>query len=71
VDRSSLLARIRKDARKNGVLLVGNEQSGRFSHAMLKGEYSMVGEKVIVTIREKPLWLPWSLVEAKLRELVS
>jgi hypothetical protein len=71
VDRSSLLARIRKDARKNGVLLVGNEQSGRFSHAMLKGEYSMVGEKVIFTIIDKPVWIPWPIVEAKLKELVS
>lgn len=51
--------------------LVGNEHSGKFSHELLKGEYSVVGERVIVTIRDKPLWIPWSIVEAKLRELIS
>ena len=51
--------------------LVGDEHSGLFSHGLLKGEYSIVGENVIITIRDKPLWLPWALVETKLRELVS
>ena len=58
-------------ARENSVAFVGDERSGRFSHGMLKGEYSMVGERVIVTIIDKPLWIPWSIVEAKLRELVT
>ena len=65
------MARIRKAANENGVYLVGDERSGRFSHSMLKGEYSMVGEKVIVTITDKPLWTPWSIVEAKLRALAG
>lgn len=71
VDRRSLLARARKAAKENSVTFVGDEESGRFSHGLLRGEYSMVGEKVIFTIIDKPVWIPWPIVEAKLKELVS
>jgi hypothetical protein len=37
---------------------------------MAKGEYRMVGQKVIVTVTDKHWLLPWAVVEAQLRELV-
>ena len=67
---SSLLARARRMASDNGATLVGNEASGRFSHEMARGEYRMMGRKVIVTIIDKHWLLPWPVVESKLRELV-
>ena len=36
---SRLLERARRAASENGVTLVGDEGSGRFSHKMLRGEY--------------------------------
>jgi hypothetical protein len=50
---SSLLARARRAASENGASLVGDERSGRFSHELVKGEYRMVGQKVIVTVTDK------------------
>jgi hypothetical protein len=70
VSPSSLLARARRAARENGAALVGDEGSGRFSHELVKGEYRMVGQTVVVTITEKHWLLPWTVVEAQLRELV-
>ena len=67
---SSLLARAKKAAFENGATLLGDERSGRFSHDMAKGEYRMVGQKVIVTVTDKHWLLPWPVVEARLRELV-
>ena len=67
---SSLLARAKKAAYANGAILLGDEGSGRFSHEMAKGEYRMVGQKVIVTVTDKHWLLPWPVVEAQLRELV-
>ena len=67
---SSLLARARRAANENGATLVGDKQSGRFSHDMVRGEYRMVGQKVIVTITEKHWLVPWPVVESQLRELV-
>jgi hypothetical protein len=71
LDPPSLLARVRKAARENGGTLVGDGQSGRFSHDLIKGEYHMVGRTVIVTITDKPLIAPWSIIEARLRQLVG
>jgi hypothetical protein len=67
---SSLLARAKKAAYANGAILLGDERSGRFWHEMAKGEYRMVGQKVIVTVTDKHWLLPWPVVEAQLRELV-
>ena len=70
VSPSSLLARANKAAYANGAILVGDERSGRFSHEMAKGEYRMVGQKVIVTVTDKHWLLPWPVVEAQLRKFV-
>ena len=66
---SLLLARARRAASENGVTLVGDEGSGRFSHKMLKGEYRMLGRTVIVTITYKHRLVPWSVLEGRLRGL--
>lgn len=70
VDSLSLLARARRMAKENGATLIGNKESGRFSHDMVRGEYRMVGRKVIVTITDKHWLVPWTIVESRLRELV-
>jgi hypothetical protein len=68
---SSLLARARRVAGENGATLLGDERSGRFSHEMAKGEYRMVGQRVVVTITDKHWLLPWPVVEVRLRELLA
>ena len=67
---SSLLARARRAARENGATFIGDERSGRFFHELVKGEYRMVGQTVVVTITDKYWLLPWPVVEVRLRELV-
>lgn len=47
---SSLLARARRAASENGAIFVSDEESGRFSHKMVGGEYRMIGQTVMVTI---------------------
>jgi hypothetical protein len=66
----SLLARARRAASESGATLVGDNQSGRFSHDMVRGEYRMVGQTVIITITDKHWLLPWPAVEAHLRKLL-
>ena len=68
---SSLLARARRAARENGATLVGDEGSGRFSHELVRGEYRMAGQRVVVTITNKHWLLPWPVVEVRLRELLA
>ncbi len=71
VSPSSLLERARRAASENGATLLGDEGSGRFAHEMVRGEYRVVGRTVTVTITDKHWLLPWPVVEARLRELVS
>ena len=68
---SSLLARAKKAASESGATLIGDKQSGRFSHDMVRGEYRMVGQTVIVTITDKHWLVPWPLVESQLRKLIQ
>jgi hypothetical protein len=71
VSPSSLLARARRTARENGATRVGDEGSGRFSHELVRGEYRMAGQRVVVTITDKHWLLPWPVVEVRLRELLA
>jgi hypothetical protein len=52
------VARAKRVAKENDAALVGDKDSGRFSHNMVKGEYRMVGQRVIVTITEKHWLVP-------------
>ncbi len=70
VKPSLLLARAKKAASESGATLIGDKQSGRFSHEMVRGEYRMVGRTITVTVTDKHWLLPWPVVEARLRELV-
>jgi hypothetical protein len=70
VSPSSLLSRARRAASENCATLLGDERSGRFSHELVKSEYRMVGQTVMVTITDKYWLLPWPVVEVRLRELV-
>ena len=67
---SSLLARAEKAASQSGAALIGDKRSGRFSHDMVRGEYRMAGQTVIVTVTDKHWLVPWPVVESRLRELV-
>lgn len=71
VDRSALLARATRAARENDAILVGDKASGCFSYELVKGEYRVVGQTVVVTITDKHWMLPWPVVEFRLRELVT
>jgi hypothetical protein len=71
VSPTSLLARARRAASENGAILVGDERSGRFSHELVRGEYRMAGQRVVVTITDKHWLLPWPVVEVRLRELLA
>ena len=67
----TLLARAKRSAYENGATLVGDEHSGRFSHDLIKGDYRMVGQTVLVNITEKHWLVPWPVVESRLGALVQ
>ena len=70
VDPPSLVERFRRVTKESGATLVGDEESGHFSHDMVRGEYRIVGQTVSVTITDKHWLVPWAIVESQLRELL-
>ena len=70
MDPLSLLARARRVAKENDAALVGDKEAGRFSYGMVRGEYRMVGQTVIVTMTDKHWLVPWPKIESQLKELL-
>ena len=70
VDPPSLLERFRRVTKESSATLVGDEESGHFSHDMVRGEYRVVGQTVSFTITDKHWLVPWPVVESRLKELV-
>ncbi len=67
----TLLARAKRAAYENGATLVGDEHSGRFWHDLVKGDYRMVGQTVVITITEKHWLVSWPVLESQLGALVQ
>ncbi len=66
----ALVHRSKEAAKENGVMFRGNTTSGRFEGRGFVGEYRTRGETLFVTLSEKPLFIPWSVAAALVRELV-
>ncbi len=53
---------------QKGFTFTPDESGGRVSGHGLDGTLRFVGQEMEVEIAEKPAFLPWSLVESKIRE---
>jgi hypothetical protein len=58
----------RRVALANGVLFDGDESAGRFDGSGFSGSYRVEAEQVIITVDQKPFFVPWNLVESTLRD---
>ena len=64
------LAKTSKTVRDSGGSFTGDEKEGSFSGSGVKGIYT-VGDALSITITDKPLYAPNSVVEAKIRDYFS
>lgn len=67
-DPVSLLQRARDVATLAGANLTGDTSHGNFSGKGVEGHYDVSGQTVHVTIDKKPLIVPDSVVEERLRK---
>ena len=68
IDASEVVAEAKKVARENGANFSGNERYGTFSGRGVEGKYQIQDNFAEVTIDKKPFFVPWGLVERKVRE---
>lgn len=66
-DPAAVFAKFQATAAKNDVSCSGNQNAGQFSGSGIQGSYSLVGNELTVTIDKKPMLIPWSVVESKVR----
>jgi hypothetical protein len=63
-----MLSEAKKVAQQNNATLSGTTTSGSFSGKGVKGRYKIEGNRVQVTITDKPTLASWSTVESKVKE---
>lgn len=66
-DPQVVIAKAKKIAEQNGVVLAGDTKSGWFSGHGVKGEYRVKDRTILITVTKKPLMMPWFAVRSRLR----
>lgn len=66
-DLAVLLRRARLRAREAGIDLQGDASGGRFE-GVADGTFRVLNGTLHVQVDQKPVFLPWSLIESQLRK---
>lgn len=64
----ALIAQAKEAARNNGIHFEGDGQTGHFAGHGIEGSYLVLENTLSVQVAKKPFIMPWSLIEAKLRD---
>ena len=63
------LAKANKAAERLGVHFDGDEENGEFHGAGFRGHYEFVDDTITLTVTDKPLIMPWSMVERAMTQM--
>ncbi len=66
-----LIIKARHAAEKHGLRLTGDTEKGLIKGLGIEAHYLLQEDMLTVKILRKPLLLPWSMLEQKLRTMVS
>jgi hypothetical protein len=69
-DATALMARARGEAKSAGIVLEGDDQSGRF-RGTADGNYRVEGTNLFVEVTNKPAFAPWGMVESAIRKVFA
>lgn len=65
------LPRAKAAAQANGMQLTGDHETGRFNGRGIEGAYRIEGDTLAIHIQKKPLIMPWTMIEAAVRNFFS
>lgn len=66
-----LLERTRKAATSEGLAFYGDTRAGSIVGHGFEGGYVITDDKIAVTIKKKPMLVPWFAVESKLKSFLA
>ena len=69
-DRAQKFARLRVAAAQYGIIIRGDDNRGEFSGAA-SGNYHVSNNTVIITIINRPFWVPIDSLEREFRKFLS
>lgn len=67
----ALLERTREAAMSEGLAFYGDVRTGSITGHGFEGGYEIMDNKIAVTIKKKPLLVPWFAVESKLKSFLA
>jgi hypothetical protein len=67
LDPKEIIAKAKVAAKESGVQMEGDEIKGFFKGHGIEGHYSIAKDILAIEITKKPMIMPWSLIETKLR----
>ena len=67
----TLLTKAKETAFKHGLHFSGNDKEGQVSGFGIKAGYLFQEDLLIVTVKRKPILVPWTAVEHKVRSLID
>lgn len=70
-DPEVLFARAQSVATQRGALFEGDSTSGTFFGQGVSGSYQREGQQLVVTVSNKPLFVPWILIENRIRSFFT
>lgn len=70
-DAGEVVAKIKTAARGNGVHFVGDAIQGRFHGKGIEGRYEIQEGVLSLVVEKKPVYLAWTLIEAKFKEFFA
>lgn len=63
-----VIGKAKVEAAKNGVTFQGDITKGSFSGMGIVGEYAIESSVLSVEIKQKPMLMPWGLIEKSLKD---
>lgn len=62
-----VVAKAKAASKSNGVTMEGDHSKGHFNGQGVEGNYHIEGSTLTIRITKKPLIVPWSLLETKIK----
>ena len=70
-DPAEALERAKQAAAESGAVFQGDSTRGTFAGSGVSGVYAMDGQRVVITVVDKPWYAPWSVIQTELSKFFS
>jgi hypothetical protein len=70
-DAGHFMEKAKEASRKDGISFTGDERQGDFSVLGVKGDYRIENSTAFIDIKEKPVLIPWQMVEILMHDFFS